>query len=83
VRPDQATVFLQICQPKSFIGAIVGESVTLYLNNKDFWRNLHTSLKENSTVSVTKVDDQSFLSLLKMTGFTNVFYPPQRSDMTF
>ena len=62
---------------------MIGESVNLHLNNKDFWKNLHTSLKENSTVSVANVDDQSFLSLLKMTGFTNVFYPPQRSDMTF
>jgi hypothetical protein len=58
--------------------------VSLFLNDKDFWRNLYTVLREKAIVSVTKVnkDEESFLSLLKMTGFTNTFYPPS-GLMTF
>ena len=50
VRPDQAVVFVQICQPKSFQGAQIGDSAALYLDNKDFWRNLHTILREKAIV---------------------------------
>lgn len=56
IRPDQAAVFLQICQPKSFQGALIGDTVFNYIDDKDFWRNLYTVLKEKATVSVTKVN---------------------------
>jgi hypothetical protein len=56
VRPDQASTFVKICQPKSFQGAKIGDSVQLFLDDKDFWRNLYTVLREKAIVSVTKVN---------------------------
>ena len=80
IRAAQALQFVRICQPKSFSGCKIIDDC-LKSEQEEFWRLVHACLKDDSTVQITNISAKNVKleSLLKMTGFTNIFYPPNGS----
>jgi hypothetical protein len=73
ITPEQAPQLVSLLQPKSFVACEVNDDSSTsfaFLQDKDFWRNLHATLKDDSIVSVTT--QQPLEQLLKMSGFANV-----------
>ena len=67
-------------QNKSFVSAATFEGSNLpesLLNNKDFWRELFAALADDAMISFhLNQDGSSAVSLLKMSGFSQVEVTP-------
>jgi hypothetical protein len=73
----QVPAFLEIVKPHSFEHIVtLGGGINISeISNKDFWKNLYLSLKENGTLSLAlsnQVDPSLTQSLMKLNGFTQI-----------